>query len=85
MEFTGHLLSEYSRLHQECEKGADKYARFYVRWYNQSHSPPTAATVDRLKQGLIASYDKAVSSDTWNTVFNYLLCIVQLHPIESRS
>ncbi len=29
-----HFLSEYIRLHQECNKGADKYALFYLKWKN---------------------------------------------------
>ena len=74
---SGHIYTtdEYNRLYQENNKGADKYSKFYLQWYNQPHSVPAQAMFVQSRKDLTDSYDKAVSVDNWNTLVSTTLFV----------
>lgn len=68
-----HFFSEYVRLHKECDKGADKYALFYLKWYEHIRSPTHSVYFSTCRDELTKSYNKTVTEDTWTTLLTTLL------------
>ena len=54
-----HFFSEYIRLHKECDKGADKYAIFYLKWYEHICSP-TYSFFSTCHDELTKSYNETI-------------------------
>lgn len=69
-----HFLAEYIKLYKQCDKGCDKYAVFYLTWYEQVHSSsPTSAYMSTLRDQLSLSYNDLVTNDMWNTFVSTFL------------
>lgn len=69
-----HFVSEYIRLHKQCDKGADKYAVFYLNWYEQIQSISTTSEYLSTCRGeLTKSYNNTVTEDMWTTLVTTIL------------
>ena len=72
-----HFLCQYIKLYRDCNKGADKYAVFYLTYHDQVHTPSSTISdyISMVRQEITATASESVTvtDDTWMTLISTML------------